>query len=60
MGAALVAAGRADAVSFARAFIANPDLVARIRHGAPLAKPDYARLYTGEELGYIDYPAWAQ
>ena len=58
-GAALVAAGRADAVSFARAFIANPDLVARIRHGAPLAKPDYTRLYTGEELGYTDYPVWA-
>ena len=23
---------------------------------AALAKPDYTRLYTGEERGYIDYP----
>lgn len=57
--AALLAAGRAEAVSFGRAFIANPDLVERIAAGAPLAKPDYARLYTGEELGYTDYPVWA-
>lgn len=58
-GRALIESGRADAVSFGRAFIANPDLVARIRTGAPLAKPDYAKLYTGEEAGYIDYPALA-
>jgi len=57
--AALLDAGRAEAVSFGRAFIANPDLVERIAAGAPLAKPDYARLYTGEELGYTDYPVWA-
>ena len=56
--AALLDAGRAEAVSFGRAFIANPDLVERIAAGAPLAKPDYARLYTGEELGYTDYPVW--
>jgi N-ethylmaleimide reductase len=55
--AALLAAGRAEAVSFGRAFIANPDLVERIRAGAPLAKPDYSLLYTGEERGYTDYPA---
>jgi N-ethylmaleimide reductase len=52
----LVEAGLADATSFGRAFIANPDLVRRIRDGAPLAKPDYAHLYTGEERGYTDYP----
>lgn len=56
-GRALIEAGRADAVSFGRAFIANPDLVARLRTSAPLAKPDYTKLYTGEEQGYIDYPA---
>ncbi len=50
--------GRADAVSFGRAFIANPDLVARIRSGASLAKPDYAKLYVGEAEGYTDYPAF--
>ena len=46
---------RADAISFGRAFIANPDLVTRIRSGAELAKPDYAHLYAGEERGYSDY-----
>lgn len=50
-------AGKAEAVSFGRPFIANPDLVARLKAGAPLAKPDYSLLYTGEEKGYTDYPA---
>lgn len=58
-GRALIEAGRAEAVSFGRAFIANPDLVARIRTGAPLAKPDYTKLYTGEAQGYTDYPTLA-
>ena len=56
---ALLDAGRAQAISFGRAFIANPDLAERIAAGAPLAKPDYALLYTGEERGYTDYPAMA-
>jgi N-ethylmaleimide reductase len=55
----LLSAGRADAVSFGRAFIANPDLVERLQQGAGLAKPDYALLYTGEERGYTDYPVMA-
>lgn len=54
--AALLDAGQAEAVSFGRAFIANPDLVERIAAGAPLARTDYALLYTGEEKGYTDYP----
>lgn len=54
---AVLQAGRAEAVSFGRAFIANPDLVARMQSGVPLAKPDYGLLYTGEERGYTDYPA---
>lgn len=53
----LLEAGRAEAVSFGRAFIANPDLVERIKAGASLAKPDFSLLYTGEERGYTDYPA---
>lgn len=56
---ALIAEGRAELASFGRAFIANPDLVARIGADAPLAKPDYAKLYTGEAAGYTDYPALA-
>lgn len=53
---ALLDAGKAEAVSFGRAFIANPDLAERIAAGAPLAKPDFSLLYTGEERGYTDYP----
>lgn len=53
---ALLDAGQAEAVSFGRAYIANPDLVERIAAGAPLAKPDFSLLYTGEERGYTDYP----
>ena len=55
---AVLDAGRADAVSFGRGFIANPDLVERMRNGWPLAKPDFARLYVGEDRGYTDYPVW--
>jgi N-ethylmaleimide reductase len=55
---ALLSRGRADAVSFGRAFIANPDLVERFRAGVELAKPDFAHVYVGEEKGYTDYPRW--
>ncbi|MEO9461452.1 MAG: alkene reductase [Marinomonas sp.] len=54
-GAALLDSGAAQAIAFGRAFIANPDLVERLQAGAPLAKPDYKVLYTGEENGYTDY-----
>lgn len=56
----VLAAGKADAVSFGYAFIANPDLVARFRAGADLAKGDRATFYTGhgdDRHGYTDYPA---
>jgi len=52
----VVASGAAAAVSFGRLFIANPDLVARFRTGAPLAKFDPHTLYAGGESGYSDYP----
>jgi len=54
---AAIASGRADMVSFGRAFIANPDLVARLRHGLPLAEIDRATLYGGGAEGYTSYPA---
>jgi N-ethylmaleimide reductase len=53
----VVASGAAAAVSFGRLFIANPDLVARFRAGAPLARFDPRTLYAGGEAGYTDYPA---
>jgi N-ethylmaleimide reductase len=55
---AIVADGKADAVSFGYLYIANPDLVERFRAGAPLAKADRVNLYTGEgddRKGYTDY-----
>jgi N-ethylmaleimide reductase len=52
--------GRADLVSFGRPFIANPDLVARLRHDAPLAEVDFTNAYAGGEAGYIDYPNLAE
>ncbi|WP_166363648.1 alkene reductase [Pseudomonas akapageensis] len=47
--------GVGDAVSFARHFIANPDLVARLREHAPLAAFDRATLYTSGARGFTDY-----
>ena len=51
----VVASGVASAVSFGRHFIGNPDLVARIRSGTPLAKFDRKTLYTAGPEGYTDY-----
>jgi len=51
-----IGAGEADLVSFGRAFIANPDLVERLRRGVPLAAADPATFYGGGAAGYTDYP----
>jgi len=53
----VVGSGAAAAVSFGRLFIANPDLVARFREGAELAKFDPRTLYAGGASGYSDYPS---
>ncbi|MDT0577134.1 alkene reductase [Croceicoccus sp. F390] len=53
----LISGGVADAVSFGRPFIGNPDLVERFRNGAALASFDPATLYTPGPEGYVDYPA---
>lgn len=57
MAEAAVREGRADAVAFGRAFIANPDLVRRLRENAPLNTPDRDTFYGGGARGYTDYPA---
>nr|WP_145549707.1 alkene reductase [Variovorax boronicumulans] len=46
----------ADLVAFGRPFIANPDLVRRLRERAPLQVPDRATMYGGGAEGYTDYP----
>ncbi|MEO3384685.1 alkene reductase [Mesorhizobium sp. CAU 1741] len=51
-----VQSGRADLVAFGKLFIANPDLVARLRDGLPLNEPDKATFYGGGVKGYTDYP----
>ncbi len=48
--------GDADLVSFAKLYLANPDLPERFRKGAALNTPDTATFYGGGEKGYIDYP----
>ncbi len=54
---AALQAGLADLIAFGRPFIANPDLVERFRHHAPLAAANEATYYQGGDKGYIDYPA---
>ena len=49
-------AGGADLVAFGKAYIANPDLVARLRAGGPFNEPDKMTFYGGGEKGYTDYP----
>jgi len=51
-----VASGKADMVAFGKPFIANPDLVRRLKEDAPLNQPDQSTFYGGGEKGYIDYP----
>jgi N-ethylmaleimide reductase len=48
--------GGADLVAFGKTFLANPDLVRRLREDAPLNKPDKATFYGGGAKGYTDYP----
>lgn len=52
-------AGQADLIAFARPFLANPDLVRRMRADAPLNAVDMATFYTPGSKGYTDYPELA-
>lgn len=49
-------ANGADLVAFGKPYIANPDLVERLRRNAPLNLPDQATFYGGGAKGYTDYP----
>ena len=52
----VLAANEADLIAFGKPFIANPDLVERLKRGAPLNAPDKATFYGGGAKGYTDYP----
>lgn len=52
-------AGVADAISFGRSFLANPDLPARLANGAALNEADMATWYSQGPEGYVDYPTLA-
>jgi N-ethylmaleimide reductase len=48
--------GKVDAVAFGTSFLANSDLPARIKAGAPLNRPNPSSFYTPGPAGYVDYP----
>ena len=51
-----IESGSADAVSFGRMFIANPDLVERLKVNAALNEANPKTFYTPGPVGYTDYP----
>lgn len=48
--------GLADAISFGRPFLANPDLIDRLKTGAPVNQPEMAVFYSQGAEGYTDFP----
>ena len=59
-GAAVLAAGEADLVAYAKLFLANPDLPRRLIADAPLNEPIKKTFYGGGAEGYTDYPFLAE
>lgn len=55
-----LAAGEADLFSFGRPFLANPDLVERLRTGATLAEAPKQYWYGGGSVGYSDWPSMGE
>ncbi len=51
-----LADGKTDLVAFGRAFLANPDLVERLKTGTPIADAPKETWYGGDERGYTDWP----
>ncbi len=56
---AILAKGDADLVALGVPYIANPDLVDRLRTDAPFSKPDPSTFYGIGSKGYTDYPTLA-
>jgi len=57
---AIVEKGDADAVTFGRHFVSNPDLPRRIQEGLPLTPYDRDTFYTFDARGYTDYPCYEE
>jgi len=51
-----IISGHADAVAFGKPAIANPDLVERLKMGAPWNTPHPESFYGSGPEGYLDYP----
>ena len=52
--------GLVDLIAFGRPYIANPDLVERLKHGWPMAVADRSTYYTRNgEVGYTDFPTYS-
>ena len=51
-----IASGLADAISFGRPYISNPDLVDRLAKAAPIAPDNFRTWYSPGPEGYTDYP----
>jgi N-ethylmaleimide reductase len=58
-GEAALASGAADAVAIGVPFIANPDLVERLRQNAPLAESSMSTWYMGGAEGYAGFKTLA-
>jgi len=52
----MLSSGAADLIAFGKPFISNPDLVERLKTGAPLNEWDKNTFYGGGARGYTDYP----
>ena len=59
-GAHLISEGAGDLIAFGRDYIANPDLVERMRLDAPLNEPRPEYFYGNSGKGYTDYPNLTQ
>lgn len=57
-GQAALDAGHADLIVMGKPFLANPDLVERLRNRWPLTQPDHSTFYTAGAKGYTDYPQY--
>ena len=56
----ILATEQADAVSFGKPYIANPDLLHRLENDLPLNQIQFDTLYGAGAEGYTDYPTFEQ